>query len=202
MSIDVRASRFESLMVGFGTDRGGDGRDGGCQLLVLALLLAMRVCRERWRASRSCAALLWVGARVGSGGNSSWVRFVLLRLTDDLALLGEEFGRIAKCLIGDPSNLGDGGDDPTDELSVIEAPLDRDGIDDKSESLSEFREEFDEIEDTFLNFWAVATSSALNVCTFVVERRTGAEIWILSVCLIEFDFVSLFWVGFSWVVDD
>ena len=82
----------------------------------------------------------------------------------------------------------------------MEAPLDRDGVDDKSESLSEFLEELEDIEDTFLNFWAVATSSALKVCTLVVERRTGAEIWILSSCLIEFDLVSLFWVGFSLVV--
>jgi len=65
--------------------------------------------------------------------------------------------------MGELPSLGDEGDDPTDELSVIEAPLDLEGIDEASESLSEFLEECDEIDDTFRNFWAMATSSALNV---------------------------------------
>jgi len=67
MSIEARASRFDSSVAG--TDRGGDARLSDGQMATL--LLALRVCRERLRASCSCANLLWVGARVGSGGSSS-----------------------------------------------------------------------------------------------------------------------------------
>jgi hypothetical protein len=59
--------------------------------------------------------------------------------------------------------LGDDGEDPTEELSVIEAPLDRDGIEEPSESLSEVLEECDETDETFLSLCAVATSGALSV---------------------------------------
>lgn len=100
-------------------------------------------------------------------------------------------------MLGDLPNLGDDGDEPMDELSVMEAPLDRDGVEDVSESLSEIPDECDDIEDTFLSLCAVATSGALRVWTLVVERRTGEEIWNLSDCLIEVDFVSFAVVGFS-----
>jgi len=77
---------------------------------------------------------------------------LLLRSTDDLAFLGEELGLLPKYWLGESPSEGDDGDDPTDELSVIEAPLDLEGIDEVSESFSEVWEECDEIEDTFLNF--------------------------------------------------
>jgi hypothetical protein len=72
----------------------------------------------------------------------------------------------------------DVGDEPTDEASVTEAPLERRPVDDVSESLSEARDEADDIDETLRILWAVATSTALIVCTLVVERKTGAEICI------------------------
>jgi hypothetical protein len=46
---------------------------------------------------------------------------------------------------------------------VTEAPRERADVDDTSESLSELRDEADDIEETFLNLCAVATSGALYV---------------------------------------
>jgi hypothetical protein len=115
--------------------------------------------------------LLCIGERVGTEGGGSRGGERDLRSNEDFARRGD----------GDEVNesespgRGDDGDEPTDELSVTDVPRDR-GDDDVSESLSELRDEDDETEETFRIFWAVATSFALMVWTFVVERRTGAEI--------------------------
>jgi hypothetical protein len=59
--------------------------------------------------------------------------------------------------------FGDDGDEPTEELSVIDAPLDREGIEEASESLSDIPDECDETDDTFLSLCAMATSGELRV---------------------------------------
>jgi hypothetical protein len=94
-----------------------------------------------------------------------------LRSKEDFARRGN--GELANASVS--PGRGDDGDEPTDELSVTEVPRDR-GEEDVSESLSEWPDDADDTEDTFRIFWAVATSSALMVWTFVVDKRTGAEI--------------------------
>jgi hypothetical protein len=73
--------------------------------------------------------------------------------------------------------LGDGGDEPTEELSVMDVPRDRGEVEETSESLSELRDEAEEIDDTLRSFWAASMVGALMVSTFVVDRRTGEDIF-------------------------
>lgn len=46
--------------------------------------------------------------------------------------------------------------------------------------MSEFLEEFDDMEETFRNCLAASTDGALKVSTFVVATKTGADILVLS----------------------
>jgi hypothetical protein len=57
--------------------------------------------------------------------------------------------------------MGDEGDEPMDELSVTEVPLERGDVEDASEWWSEFRDESDDTEETFRNILAASTSGAL-----------------------------------------
>jgi hypothetical protein len=118
---------------------------------------------------------------MGTEGGSSRGGVRPLRSTDDFARRGE----CVEIRESDSPGLGDEGDEPIDELSVTEVPLDR-GDDEVSESLSEFRDDADDTDDTFLIFCAVARSDALSVWTLVVERSTGDEILKL-----EIDFAGL-----------
>ena len=159
MSADARCSRVMGGTGGVGgTDRGGGGRAG-------------RFCRDFLRASCSWASLLCMGARAGMEGGGSRDGERDLRSKEDFALRGDG----EDVSESDSPGLGDDGDEPTDELSVTDVPRDR-GDEDVSESLSELRDEAEETEETFRIFCAVATSSALMVWTFVVERKTGDEI--------------------------
>jgi len=59
----------------------------------------------------------------------------------------------------------------------MEVPRERVDVDDTSESLSELRDEAEDIDETLRSFWAISTAGALMVSTLVVERRTGEEIF-------------------------
>jgi hypothetical protein len=92
-----------------------------------------------------------------------------------------------KCVESSPG-LGEDGDEPTDELSVTEVPRERGDIDEPSESLSEFRDEDDEIDETLRSFWATSTAGAVRVSTLVEESKTGAPILERSKGRIDEDF--------------
>lgn len=112
------------------------------------MLAVLRVWRDRFRANCSCATLLCVGARdgIGRGGRACDSLDESLSSKEDLAF------RTGENPPGESPTLGDGGDEPIEELSVTDAPLDLEGIDEVSDSLSVFLDEFEDTEDTFLNF--------------------------------------------------
>jgi len=73
-------------------------------------------------------------------------------------------------------DCGEGGDEecgevPTEEFVVTDVLLDL------VEDVSEAWLEFDDIEDTFLILRASSNRKAVKVCTFVVARRIGADIF-------------------------
>jgi len=117
-----------------GTDRGGDCKTG-------LIPGALSVCNDLFFASCWCAILLCVGARVGTGGSGSCDRAWAWRSIEDFAFRGGDEELEEKYPLGESPSLGEDGAEPTDELSVIESPLDLEGTDDVSESLSEALEE-------------------------------------------------------------
>jgi hypothetical protein len=70
---------------------------------------------------------------LGTGGTASLFSVIVaarpLRSADDFALRGEGWPRSPQRSVELLSVFGDEGDDPTEELSVKEAPLDLEGID-------------------------------------------------------------------------
>jgi len=101
---------------------------------------------------------------------------LLLMSADDAARLGPA-DIFAEPKYDEPSlGRGEDGEDPTDELSVTDVPLDRGDVDDESESLSDDLDDADDIDETLRSFCATSIDCALTASMLVDDRKTGVDI--------------------------